>query len=125
VHGKPGDELVAIVNQNRSLADHKDGSAYDGFNEGKQFVFAPNTVKGYYGYITPIVIQNVGAAAATITARYYDFTTGTEWPNAGLRGYTLAPGRSVAERPWTYSDADGAEHAAPLVKARRETCRQV
>jgi hypothetical protein len=105
VHGLDGDELVAIVNQNRSLADHKDGSAYNGFNEGTQFVFLPNTVKGYYGYITPIVIQNVGDATATITVRYYDFTTGTEWPDAGIKTYALAPGRSVAERPWTYSDA--------------------
>lgn len=111
VRGQPGDELVAIVNQNRSLADHKDGSAYDGFNEGKQFVFAPNTAKGYYGYITPIVIQNVGDAAATITVRYYDFNTGAEWPAAGLKNYTLAPGRSVAERPWTYNDTDLAPNA--------------
>lgn len=105
VRGRPGDELVAIVNQNRNLADHKDGSAYNGFNEGAQNIFLPNVVKGYYGYITPVVIQNVGAVTATVTVRYYDFNTGTEWPNAGLKNYALAPGRSVAERPWTYSDA--------------------
>lgn len=106
VRGQPGDELVAIVNQNRSLADHKDGSAYNGFLQGHRYVFLPNTVKGYYGYLTPIVIQNVGETTATVTVRYYDFNTGTEWVNAGLKDYALESGRSVAERPWTYSDTD-------------------
>jgi len=43
--------------------------------------------------------------------RYYDFNTGAEWPAAGLKNYTLAPGRSVAERPWTYNDTDLAPNA--------------
>ena len=105
VRGRPQDRLVAIVNQNRNLADHKDGSAYCGFNQGKMFVFAPNTVKGYYGYITPVIIQNVGDAPAHVTVRYFDFATGTEWPGAGVKNYELQPGRAVVERPWTYSDA--------------------
>jgi len=106
VRGNTGDQLVAIVNQNRSGPTYVDGTAYDCFTTGFQNVYVPYVMKGYGGYVTPIVIQNVGTADATFSVRYYDLETGVEYPNAGQKNVTLAAGRSVPERPWTNSDAN-------------------
>lgn len=106
IRGNPGDKLVAIVNQNRSGPTYIDGTAYNAFTTGYQNVYIPWVMKGYGGYLTPIVIQNVGTTPATFSVRYFDLDTGVEYPNAGAKNYTLAAGQSVPERPWTYSDTN-------------------
>lgn len=104
IKGRAGDKLVAIVNQNRSGAAYTDGTAYNAFTTGFQNVYVPWVMKGYGGYLTPMVIQNVGTGSATFSVRYYDLETGVEYPNAGAKNQVLAAGQSIPERPWTYSD---------------------
>ncbi len=101
IRGNPGDELVAIVNQNGA----HDGTAYRALVEGFQNVYIPY-VKKESGTVVPMVIQNLGTTDATFSVRYYDLDTGVEYPNAGKKNYVLAAGQSVPERPWTYSDTD-------------------
>jgi hypothetical protein len=103
IKGRPGDKLVAIVNQNGV----KDGTAYNAFIAGYRYVYIPWAMKQPSGgYLSPMVIQNVGATSATFSVRYYDLDTGVEYPNAGAKNQVLAAGQSIPERPWTYSDAN-------------------
>lgn len=106
IKGRPGDKLVAIVNQNRTGPPYTDGTAYNAFTTGYRYVYIPWVIKGLGGYLTPMVIQNVGTTSATLSVRYFDLDTGVEYPNAGMKNQVLAAGQSIPERPWTYSDAN-------------------
>lgn len=101
IRGNPGDQLVAIVNQNGA----HDGTAYRALVDGFRYVYIPY-VKKETGTVVPMVIQNLGSSAATFSVRYYDLETGAEYPNAGQKNTVLPAGQSIPERPWTYSDTD-------------------
>jgi hypothetical protein len=50
--------------------DRAEAMSYDGFSAGAKSVFLPNITRRFFGFVTPIIIQNLGAATTTATAQF-------------------------------------------------------
>src|SRR5207244_3610826 len=44
--------------------------SYNGFSAGAKSVFLPRITRRFFGFVTPIIIQNLGAATTTATAQF-------------------------------------------------------
>jgi hypothetical protein len=97
-----GGSIVGAVNQIGTMTN----MAYSGFPQGSNVLYCPNVVKGYSGFLTPVVIQNVGTANAVINVEYYRSSDGQLMPLAGAKNQTIAPNQSYPERPWYAGNAD-------------------
>lgn len=97
-----GGSIVAAVNQIGTTTN----MAYSGFADGASTLYCPNVVKGYSGFLTPIVIQNVGTTPAVINVEYYGGTDGVLYPLAGAKNQTIQPNQSFPERPWFAGNID-------------------
>ncbi len=67
-----GSTVVALVNE--SDVNNR-AASYTGFAAGGKTANAPIVLKTYYGFSTSITCQNIGAAAANITATYSNGVT--------------------------------------------------
>lgn len=67
-----GSTVVALVNE--SDVNNR-AASYTGFASGGKTANAPIVLKTYYGFSTSITCQNIGAAAANITATYSNSVT--------------------------------------------------
>jgi hypothetical protein len=119
-----GPDIVGVVNEQAPLANSTLAMSYNGFNGGSGSVYLPNITKTYYGWDTPIVVQNVGTETCSVTCKFYDFNTGTEYTDAEQHCNNLGSGRSCAIRPWTISDLDDNKQYS-VVCTTAETGREI
>src|SRR3989454_3631197 len=65
-----GAPVVSVVNEHQGVTDRAEAMSYDGFSAGAKSVFLPNITRRFFGFVTPIIIQNLGAATTTATAQF-------------------------------------------------------
>ena len=65
-----GSSVVSVVNEHQGVSDRAEAMSYDGFSAGAKSVFLPNITRRFFGFVTPIIIQNLGAATTTATAQF-------------------------------------------------------
>jgi len=65
-----GSTVVSVVNEHQGVSDRAEAMSYDGFSGGAKSVFLPNITRRFFGFVTPIIIQNLGAATTTATAQF-------------------------------------------------------
>jgi hypothetical protein len=100
-----GAPIVAIVNQLQGSGPTQQALSYSGFTQGDQTVYLPNVTRRFFGYDVPFIIQDVGPAVATVTAKFISF----DGTSTYTRAFTVAPGRSFVIDP----DFEPASTGAP------------
>ena len=68
-----GANVVSVVNEHAGAGDRAEALSYDGFSAGATSVFLPNIVRRFFGFHTPFIMQNLGTAQATVTAKFVPF----------------------------------------------------
>lgn len=118
---------VAIVNElTGQIGSAAQASAYNGVGmgansggfggpespgDGATTLYLPNTAKRFSGFDTPVIVQDLGAARATVTASFTSFD-GTKQLSLP---FTVDPGRSyVIDPDYTPGLADGTQYSAVL-----------
>ncbi|MFN2520220.1 MAG: S8 family serine peptidase [Candidatus Limnocylindria bacterium] len=101
-----GSSIVSVVNEHQGTGERAEALSYDGFSQGSTGVSLPNIVRRFYGYHTPFIMQNLGTATTTVTARFVSFDGSVPQVFAGR---TIAPGQSKFVEP----NSDDAALGAP------------
>jgi hypothetical protein len=83
-------DIVAVVNEHQGSGARAESGSYVGASSGATKVSLPNIVRRFYGFVTPIIIQNVGTAGTTATASFISFD-GTKTASITRQ---IEPGRS-------------------------------
>ena len=110
-----GAPIVSVVNEQAGSGARAEAMSYDGFAEGATTVWLPNVVRRFFGYHTPIVMQNLGSAAATATVRFVPFDGGA----ATTTTRTLQPGQSRFIEPNIEPGlVDGRQYAATITSTQ-------
>jgi subtilase family protein/lamin tail-like protein len=106
-----GATIVSVVNEHQGSGARAEAMSYVGFAEGATTVWIPNVVRRFFGYHTPIVMQNLGTAATTVIARFAPFDGGA----AVVTSRTIQPGQSQFIEPNVEPVLnDGRQYAATL-----------
>jgi hypothetical protein len=103
-----GSTVVGLVSEHSSF---NESLAYDGFTSGATRVFLPNVTRRFFGWVTPFIMQNLGADPTTVTASFVSFD--------GTRSLTVT--RSIAAGRASFIDpnsepglVDGTQYAVTL-----------
>jgi hypothetical protein len=83
-------DIVAVVNEHQGSGARAEAGSYVGASAGANKVSLPNIVRKFFGFVTPIVIQNVGISGTTATASFISFD-GTKTASITRQ---IEPGRS-------------------------------
>jgi hypothetical protein len=83
-------DIVAVVNEHQGSGAGAESGSYVGASSGATKVSLPNIVRKFFGFVTPIIIQNVGTAGTTATASFISFD-GTKTASITRQ---IEPGRS-------------------------------
>src|SRR6266511_1924799 len=83
-------DIVAVVNEHQGSGARAESGSYVGASSGATKVSLPNIVPHFYGFVTPIISQNVGTAGTTATASFISFD-GTKTASITRQ---IEPGRS-------------------------------
>ena len=83
-------DIVAVVNEHQGSGARAESGSYVGASSGATKVSLPNIVRRFFGFVTPIIIQNVGSAGTTATASFISFD-GTKTASITRQ---IEPGRS-------------------------------
>jgi len=106
-----GASIVSVVNEHQGSGTRAEAMSYVGFAEGATTVWVPNVVRRFFGYHTPIVMQNLGSATTTVTARFVPFDGGS----AVVASRTIQPSQSQFIEPNVEAGlVDGRQYAATL-----------
>ncbi len=100
-----GSNIVSVVNEHQGTGDRAEALSYDGFSAGALGVSLPNIVRRFYGYHSPFIMQNLGTASASVTARFVSFDGSVPAISASR---TIAPGQSKFVEPNSDDPALGA-----------------
>jgi hypothetical protein len=87
-----GAPIVSVVNQHNGSIE---ADAYSAASSGATTVYLPNVVRRFFGFHSPIIIQNLGTAVTTATATFKPFAGG---PSPSILR-TIAPGQSQFIEP--------------------------
>ena len=87
-----GAPIVSVVNQHNGLIE---ADAYSAASSGATTVYLPNVVRRFFGFHSPIIIQNLGSAVTTAVAVFKPFAGG---PSPAI-SRTIAPGQSQFIEP--------------------------
>lgn len=68
-----GATIVSVVNQHSGAGARAEALSYVGVSAGAQSVFLPNITRRFFGYVTPFIMQNLGANTAQATAAFVSF----------------------------------------------------
>lgn len=110
-----GAPIVSVVNEHQGSGARAEAMSYVGFPQGATTVWVPNAVRRFFGYHTPIVMQNLGTATTTVTARFIPFDSGP----AVVTSRTIQPGQSQFIEPNIEPGLlDGRQYAATLSSAQ-------
>ncbi|HEY6203174.1 MAG TPA: carboxypeptidase-like regulatory domain-containing protein [Candidatus Limnocylindria bacterium] len=66
-------DIVAVVNEHQGSGARAEAGSYVGASSGATKVSLPNIVRRFFGFVTPIIIQNVGGAPTTAEANFISF----------------------------------------------------
>ncbi|MDP9275637.1 MAG: S8 family serine peptidase [Chloroflexota bacterium] len=106
-----GATIVSVVNEHQGSGARAEAMSYVGFAEGATTVWVPNVVRRFFGYHTPIIMQNLGSATTTVTARFVPFDGGA----AVVSSRTIQPSQSQFIEPNIEPGlVDGRQYAATL-----------
>ncbi|TMC44067.1 MAG: hypothetical protein E6J23_08755 [Chloroflexi bacterium] len=106
--------IVSVVNEQAGSGSRAEAMSYLGFSQGATTVWLPNIVRRFFGYHTPIIIQNLGAATTIATARFVPFDGGA--PTIASR--TVQPGQSQFVEPNLEPGLiDGRQYAVTLTSS--------
>jgi hypothetical protein len=83
-------DIVAVVNEHQGSGTRAEAGSYVGASAGATKVSLPNIVRKFFGFVTPIIIQNVGITGTTATASFISFD-GTKTASITRQ---IEPGRS-------------------------------
>ena len=83
-------DIVAVVNEHQGSGARAEAGSYVGASAGATKVSLPNIVRKFFGFVTPIIIQNVGISGTTATASFISFD-GTKTASITRQ---IEPGRS-------------------------------
>ncbi|MDQ2912285.1 MAG: S8 family serine peptidase [Chloroflexota bacterium] len=110
-----GSTIVSVVNEHQGSGARAEAMSYVGFAEGATTVWAPNVVRRFFGYHTPIVMQNLGTATASVTARFVPFDGGA----ATIASRTIQPSQSQFIEPNIEPGlVDGRQYAVTLTSTQ-------
>jgi hypothetical protein len=90
-----GAPIVAVVNQLQSSGATQQALSYSGFTQGDPVVYLPNVTRRFFGYDVPFIVQDLGTATATVSARFISF----DGKSTYTRSFVVAPGRSAVVDP--------------------------
>src|SRR2546422_8021922 len=106
-----GTSVVSVVNEHQGVSDRAEAMSYDGFSAGANSGFLPNITRRFFGFVTPIIIQNLGAATTTATAQFVQRGGGA----GPARIRLIDPGRSQFIDPnSTLGLVDGGAYAVTI-----------
>ena len=106
-----GANIVAVVNQHQGSSTKAEADTYVGASSGSANVFLPNVVRNFFGFHSPVIIQNLGSASTVATASFVSFD-GTK--TATIQR-TIAPGQSQYIEPNAESSlTDGTQYAVTV-----------
>jgi hypothetical protein len=111
-----GSSIVSVVNEHIGSGARAEAMSYDGVASGSTSVFLPNITRRFFGFDTPFIIQNLGTAQTTATARFVSFD-GTAPTISAIR--TIDPGRSQFIDPnYEPGLVDGHQYAVTVTAAQ-------
>jgi len=111
-----GSTVVSVVNEHIGSGSRSEAMSYDGAASGSTSVFLPNITRRFFGFDTPFIIQNLGTAQTTATARFVSFD-GTAPTISSIR--TIDPGRSQFIDPNSEPGlVDGHQYAVTVTAAQ-------
>ncbi|MBI2982629.1 MAG: hypothetical protein HYY42_00280 [Chloroflexi bacterium] len=106
-----GSEIVSVVNEQAGTGDRAEALSYVGLTSGATRVALPYVAKSAGGWLTTIVVQNLGTIPATMTASFTSF----DGSRTATISRSIGPGRSQFIDPSVEpSLATGTEHSAIL-----------
>lgn len=85
-----GAQVVSVVNEHQGVGDRSEALSYVGLVAGATKVALPYVAKAVGGWITTVVVQNLGAATATVTASFVN----DDGTRTATLTRTIGPGRS-------------------------------
>jgi len=101
-----GSTIVGVVNEHQGTGDRAEALSYNGFTTGAKTVYLPNIARRFFGlFVTPFIIQNLGATTASVAATFRPFDGGAPI----TIGRTIEPGRAKPIDP----NSDDANLGAP------------
>lgn len=109
-----GSQIVAVVNEHQNVSNQarQEALSYGGLGSGSRKVYLPYIAKNVGGWLTTIIIQNLGSSATTVTATFAGLAGGTT-PATLTR--TIDPGRSQFVDPRQEAAlVDGNEYTVTL-----------
>ena len=108
-------DIVAVVNEHQGQGQFAESGSYVGASSGATKVSLPNIVRRFFGFVTPIIIQNVGTAGTTATASFISFD-GTKTASITRQ---IEPGRSKFIDPNSEVDlVDGTQYAVTVTASQ-------
>ena len=106
-----GANIVGVVNQHQGSGNAAEADTYVGVSSGSANVFLPNVVRKFFGFHSPIIIQNLGTASTIATASFVSFD-GTKTATIQRN---IAPGQSQYIEPNAESSlVDGTQYAVTV-----------
>lgn len=106
-----GSEIVAVVNQQAGSGQRAEGLSYSGITAGSRSVALPYVAKSAGGWLTTVIIQNLGSATTTATV---DLASSADGGSVRLTR-SIAPGRSQFIDPSVEAGiAAGTEYSATI-----------
>lgn len=106
-----GSEIVSVVNEQAGAGDRAEALSYVGLTSGATRVGLPYVAKSAGGWLTTIVVQNLGAAETNVTATF----TSVDGARTATLTRSIAPGRSRFIDPGSEPDLmTGIEYSAIL-----------
>lgn len=100
-----GGQINSVVNEQAGSGTRSEAASYVGASEGKTSVFLPNVVRRFFGYVSPIIIQNLGTSQTTATVKFTSFDGSA--PDVTVTR-TIPPGGSKFIDPNSDSETVGA-----------------
>ncbi len=111
-----GSTVVSVVNEQQGSGSLSEAMSYVGAASGSTSVFLPNITRRFFGFDTPFIIQNLGTAATTATARFVSFD-GTAPTVSAIRNIDV--GRSQFIDPnFEPGLVDGKQYAVTVTAAQ-------
>lgn len=110
-----GAPVVAVVNEHQGQGSTSEALSYSGFSSGATSVYLPLVSKMVGGWLTTMIMQNLGTSTTTVNATF----TGLSGSGSATVQRTVQPGRSQFIDPRTESSLlDGVEYSVTLTSAQ-------
>lgn len=110
-----GSEVVSVVNEQAGTGDRAEALSYVGLTAGATRVALPYVAKFAQGWLTTLVVQNLGTVDTTVTASFVSF----DGSRTATLTRTIGPGRSRFIDPSVEASlAAGTEYSAILTASQ-------